>query len=195
MINIGINGFGRIGRLILRASLERLKNDIKVVAVNDIGDISQNAHLFKYDTVHGKVSSKIYIEDNHLAIDDNKISFFSQKSPETIPWSKCGTDIVLECTGLFTDCEKAKGHLKGGAKKVLISAPSPNADITVVYGVNDKKINNDHKIISNASCTTNCLAPIAKVVHEKFGINAGFMTTVHSFTSDQKILDSIPRLV
>ncbi len=191
MISVGINGFGRIGRLVLRASLEKTDSNIKVVAINDIGNINQNAHLFKYDSVHGKINKKIEVEENTMSINGNKVSFYANKSPEQIPWDECGVDIVLECTGLFTDSEKAKGHLKKNVKKVLISAPSSNADITVVYGVNDKLLNNSQKIISNASCTTNCLAPIAQIINQNFGIDAGFMTTVHSFTSDQKILDSI----
>ena len=191
MISVGINGFGRIGRLVLRASLEKIDSNIKVVAINDIGNINQNAHLFKYDSVHGKINKKIEVEENTMSIDGNKVSFYANKTPEEIPWDECGVDIVLECTGLFTDSEKAKGHLKKNVKKVLISAPSSNADITIVYGVNDKLLNNSHKIISNASCTTNCLAPIAQILNQNYGIDAGFMTTVHSFTSDQKILDSI----
>ena len=191
MISVGINGFGRIGRLVLRSALEKIDSNIKVVAINDIGNIDQNAHLFKYDSVHGKINKKIEVEENIMSIDGNKVSFYANKSPEQIPWDECGVDIVLECTGLFTNSEKAKGHLKKNVKKVLISAPSSNADITIVYGVNDKLLNNSHKIISNASCTTNCLAPIAQIINQNFGIDAGFMTTVHSFTSDQKILDSI----
>ena len=191
MINVGINGFGRIGRLVLRASLEKSNSNIKVKAINDIGNINQNAHLFRYDSTHGKINSRIEIKDNIMAIDEDQISFFSKRSPEEIPWNEKNIDIVLECTGLFTDAEKSRGHLKNNVKKVLISAPSNNADITVVYGVNDSMLNEAHNIISNASCTTNCLAPIAKVINENFNINAGFMTTVHSFTSDQKILDSI----
>ena len=191
MISVGINGFGRIGRLVLRSSLEKIDSNFKVVAINDIGDINQNAHLFKYDSVHGKINKKIEVEKNTMSINGNKVSFYANKSPEQIPWDECGVDIVLECTGLFTDSEKAKGHLKKNVKKVLISAPSSNADITIVYGDNDKLLNNSHKIISNASCTTNCLAPIAQIINQNFGIDAGFMTTVHSFTSDQKILDSI----
>ena len=191
MISVGINGFGRIGRLVLRAALESNNKNIKVVAINDIGAINQNAHLFKYDTVHGKINEKVEVKDNIMIIDGDKVSFFANKSPEQIPWDECGVDVVLECTGLFTDAEKSKGHLKKNVKKVLISAPSNNADITVVYGVNDKILDNSHQIISNASCTTNCLAPIAQIINQSFGIDAGFMTTVHSFTSDQKILDSI----
>ena len=191
MINVGINGFGRIGRLILRASLERTDDDIRVVAINDIGNIDQNLHLLKFDSVHGKLGSDAKVKNNKMFINDNPISFYSKKHPEDIPWSENNVDIVLECTGLFTDKEKAVGHLKNKVKKVLISAPSNNADLTVVYGVNDNALKENHNIISNASCTTNCLAPIAKVLNEKFGISAGFMTTVHSFTSDQKILDSI----
>ena len=191
MISVGINGFGRIGRLVLRASLEKLDRNIKVVAINDIGNINQNAHLFQYDSVHGKINEKVEVKNNIMSIEKNEISFFANKSPDQIPWDECGVDIVLECTGLFTDAERAKGHLKKNVKKVLISAPSSNADITIVYGVNDKILDSSHQIISNASCTTNCLAPIAKIINQSFEIDAGFMTTVHSFTSDQKILDSI----
>ena len=191
MINIGINGFGRIGRLVLRASLEKLDKNIRVVAINDIGNIDQNAHLFKYDSIHGKIVDKVEVSGNTMLINNTPITFFSNKFPEEISWSQYNVDIVLECTGLFTSREKAKGHLNNGVKKVIISAPSSDADITVVYGVNDSALNEKHEIISNASCTTNCLAPIAKVINERFGINSGFMTTVHSFTSDQKILDSI----
>ena len=191
MISIGINGFGRIGRLVLRAALEKHDKNLKVVAINDIGDIHQNAHLFKYDSIHGKIKGKLEVEENLMHINENKITFFSYKSPEQIPWDTCGVDIVLECTGIFTNAEKAMGHLKKDVKKVLISAPSNNADITVVYGVNDNMLNDKHQIISNASCTTNCLAPIAQIINQEFGIESGFMTTVHSFTSDQKILDSI----
>ena len=162
MVNVGINGFGRIGRLVLRASLEKLDRNVKVVAINDIGNINQNAHLLKYDSVHGKINEKIKVEDNIMSVGENKISFSSQRSPEQIPWNDSGVDIVLECTGLFTDVDKAKGHLSQKVKKVLISAPSNNSDITVVYGVNDNLLNNNQQIISNASCTTNCLAPIAK---------------------------------
>ncbi len=192
MIRVGINGFGRIGRLVLRASLEKLDKNVKVVAINDLGSIEQNVHLFKYDSVHGKVNYNINVDNNNISIDDNKIAFYSSRVPEEIPWNEKKIDIILECTGLFTDAEKARGHLiNGSAKKVLISAPSGNSDITIVHGVNDNKLTNEHKIISNASCTTNCLAPIAKIINDEFGIEAGFMTTVHSFTSDQKILDSL----
>ncbi len=191
MVNVGINGFGRIGRLVLRASLEKHDSNVKVVAINDIGNINQNAHLLKYDSVHGKINEKIKVEDDIMFVGKNKISFFSERSPDQIPWNDSGVDIVLECTGLFTDADKAKGHLSKNVKKVLISAPSNNADITLVYGVNDNMLNNNQNIISNASCTTNCLAPLAKIINQNFGIDAGFMTTVHSFTSDQKILDSI----
>ena len=170
MINVGINGFGRIGRLVLRASLEKLDKNIRVVAINDIGNIKQNVHLFKYDSVHGKINYKIETQGNTMSIDDNPVSFFACRSPEEIPWNQRDVDIVLECTGLFTDAEKARGHLKNNVKKVLISAPSSNADITVVYGVNHSTLNENHYIISNASCTTNCLAPIAKVINEKFSI-------------------------
>ena len=190
-MRVGINGFGRIGRLVMRAILESHIKDLELVAINDLGDIEQNLHLLKYDSVHGTLKSKVELVDEKLIAGDNQISFYKFRSPKDIPWNINKVDIVLECTGFFTDADQAKEHILAGAKKVLISAPSNNADLTVVYGVNHNLITEKHDIISNASCTTNCLAPIAKVVNDKFKIEAGFMTTVHSFTSDQKILDGL----
>ncbi len=191
MINIGINGFGRIGRLVLRAALEKESEEFKVVAINDLGTLEQNFHLLNYDSVHGRPSFNSSIEQEKLIIDKNRISFYSHKAPQDIPWNENEVDIVLECTGLFTDANIAKQHLSKGVKKVLISAPSNNADLTVVFGVNSNLISEQQKILSNASCTTNCLAPIAKIINDNFEIEAGFMTTVHSFTSDQKIIDGL----
>ena len=191
MLKIGINGFGRIGRLVLRALLEKNETDLKVLAINDLGSLEQNIHLLKYDTVHGVLPFETSFRDNIANIGDQEIKFYNKRSPNEIPWEDHGIDIVLECTGIFTKAEEAKKHLKGSVKKVLISAPASNADITVVYGVNDKLLEKKHEIISNASCTTNCLAPVAKIINDNFEIEAGFMTTVHSFTSDQRILDGL----
>ncbi len=191
MLKIGINGFGRIGRLVLRALLEKNETDLEVLAINDLGSLEQNIHLLKYDTVHGTLPFETSFRDNIANIGDKEIKFYNKRSPNEIPWEGHGIDIVLECTGIFTKAEDAKKHLKGSVKKVLISAPASNADITVVYGVNDKLLEKKHEIISNASCTTNCLAPVAKIINDNFEIEAGFMTTVHSFTSDQRILDGL----
>ncbi len=191
MLKIGINGFGRIGRLVLRALLEKNEKDIAVMAINDLGNLEQNIHLLKYDTVHGVLPFEVNFIDQEAHINGKKINFYRKRVPAEIPWEHHGVDIVLECTGIFTKAEEAKKHIKGSVKKVLISAPASDADITVVYGVNNNLIKKEHKIISNASCTTNCLAPIAKVINDNFEIEAGFMTTVHSFTSDQQILDGL----
>ena len=190
MLKIGINGFGRIGRLVLRALLEKNETDLEVLAINDLGSLEQNIHLLKYDTVHGMLPFETSFRNNIANIGDQEIKFYNKRSPNEIPWEDHGIDIVLECTGIFTKSEDAKKHLKGSVKKVLISAPASNADITVVYGVNDKLLEKKHEIISNASCTTNCLAPLAKIMHEKFEIKGGLMTTVHSFTNDQVLVDS-----
>ena len=191
MLKIGINGFGRIGRLVLRALLEKNETNLEVLAINDLGSLEQNIHLLKYDTVHGMLPFETSFKDNIANIGDQEIKFYNKSSPNEIPWEDHGIDIILECTGIFTKAEDAKKHLKGSVKKVLISAPASNADITVVYGVNDKLLQKKHEIISNASCTTNCLAPVAKIINDNFKIEAGFMTTVHSFTSDQRILDGL----
>ena len=188
---VAINGFGRIGRLALRAIIESGRKDLDVVAINDLGSAKFNAHLLQYDSVHGIFSKKITGRKSSIGIGNKSIKIFSERNPEDLPWGELGVDVVMECTGIFTSKEKAQMHLNAGAKRVLISAPATNADITVVYGVNHKKIRKSHKIISNASCTTNCLAPVAKVINKICGINQGYMTTVHAFTGDQSILDSL----
>tara|TARA_B100000965_G_scaffold393935_1_gene405485 strand:+ start:462 stop:1469 length:1008 start_codon:yes stop_codon:yes gene_type:complete len=190
-LKVGINGFGRIGRNILRAIIENNYNQIEVVAINDLGPVSTNAHLLKYDTIHGKLEKDIIINGNSIDVGFGPIKVTSLRNPEDLPWKDLNVDIVFECTGIFTSKEKAELHLKAGAKKVLISAPSNESDITVVYGVNHEKINKDHVIISNASCTTNCLAPIALVLNNLVGIENGFMTTIHSYTGDQPTLDTM----
>ena len=188
---VAINGFGRIGRLALRAIIESNRKDIDIVAINDLGSAQFNAHLLQYDSVHGVLSKKVTARKSSISVGKKSIKIFSERNPEDLPWGDLGIDVVMECTGIFTSKEKAQMHLKAGAKRVLISAPATNADITVVYGVNHKKIRKSHKIISNASCTTNCLAPVAKVLNKLCGINQGYMTTVHAFTGDQSILDSL----
>ena len=188
-IKLAINGFGRIGRLVLRAIIESNRKDVKVIAINDLGTPDSNAHLLQYDSVHGILPQKVRATKSTINAGKGPIKIFSERNPEDLPWKDLNIDIVMECTGIFTSREKAKFHLNAGAKKVLISAPSNDADITVVYGVNHNKIRKRHKIISNASCTTNCLAPVAKVINRLCGINQGYMTTVHAFTGDQSILD------
>ena len=175
---IAINGFGRIGRLTLRAFLERNIENLEVLAINDLGDVQSNIHLYEYDSVHGRSSEKIEQEANKVKISDFKIEFLSEPSPEKLPWGDLDIDLVIESTGFFTERNKAENHIKAGAKKVLISAPAKNPDFTVVYGVNDSELSDDHKIISNASCTTNCLAPIAFLMNESVGIETGYMTVI-----------------
>ena len=188
-IRVGINGFGRIGRQSLKAILERAP-ELEVVAVNDLVETSLNALLFKHDSTYGAYPGIVDHTDDSLIIDGREIKVLKEKDPATLPWGDLGVDIVLESTGIFTDAEKAKAHLQAGAKKVIISAPAKNEDITIVLGVNDEKYDPDkHHIISNASCTTNCLAPAAKVVHDAVGIERGLMNTIHSYTNDQRILD------
>ena len=191
MINIGINGFGRIGRLILRAILENYRNEIKVVAINDLGSIETNAHLIKYDSTHGIIKEEINTSNEGFKLGDQEIKVFAEKDPANIPWAKVGADVVLECTGIFLDKSSAEKHIKGGAKKVIISAPGKEVDFTIVQGVNSKDLKKEHNIISNGSCTTNCLAPVAMVLEKTFGINYGYMTTIHSYTGDQKLLDTL----
>lgn len=187
-INIGINGFGRIGRGILRAAL-KTKN-LNIVAINDLVPNDQNAHLLKRDSVHGTISNDVTHTENSLTVDGKTIRVFAEKDPLKIEWGKQGVDIVLECSGRFTERDQAELHLKSGAKKVIISAPAKNEDITIVMGVNHENYDSaKHNIISNASCTTNCLAPVAKILHDAFQIKRGFMTTIHSYTNDQRILD------
>jgi len=190
MIRVGINGFGRIGRQVLKAALERHGELLEVVAVNDLGDVNTNAHLFKYDTSYGRFPGKVEVDGQRFIINGKPVENFSYRDPAQIPWRDMGVDIVLECTGIFRTGPKAAAHLKAGARKVIISAPAKEVDGTFVMGVNHELYDPDkHHIVSNASCTTNCLAPPAKVVHESFGIRRGVMTTVHSYTNDQRILD------
>jgi len=188
---VAINGFGRIGRLALRAIIESKRKDIEVVAINDLGTSDFNAHLLQYDSVHGQFPYKVKSSKTSINAGLGPIKIFSERNPEDLPWKKLGVDVVMECTGIFTDKAKASLHINAGAKRVLISAPSKDADITVVYGVNHQKIRKSHKVISNASCTTNCLAPVAMVLDKLCGINQGYMTTVHAFTGDQAILDTL----
>jgi len=189
-VNIGVNGLGRIGRCIIRAVAEREDDDLNLVAINGTGNIEQYVNLLQYDSVHGRFSRHISVEEDFLIIGKNKIKFFNEKDPEQIPWKSAGVDVVLECTGKFKTRQSAEKHIKAGAKRVIISAPSDDADATIVYGVNDNILTSDHRIISIGSCTTNALAPIAKVINDEFGIDVGYMTTIHSYTNDQTILDN-----
>ena len=191
MYKIAINGFGRIGRNILRALYERpeLKNKIQIVAINDLGNLEINAHLLQFDTVHGRFNQQVDVGADSLTINGDKIQWFSERDPANIPWGDLGVDLVCECTGVFTSRDKAALHLAGGAKKVLISAPGTNVDATVVYGINDNILTSSHDIVSNASCTTNCLAPMVKPLHDAMGILSGYMTTVHAYTNDQQLSD------
>ena len=191
MTKIGINGFGRIGRLVLRALLENYKDKIQVVAINDLGSIETNAHLIKYDSTHGTLNHDVKTSKDGFEISNQKIKVFAEKDPAKIPWGNVGADVVLECTGIFLDKSSAQNHIKGGAKKVIISAPAKEVDFTIVQGVNSKELKKDHNIISNGSCTTNCLAPVAMVLENNFGIEYGYMTTIHSYTGDQKLLDTL----
>ncbi len=191
MIKVGINGFGRIGRLVLRAILENYKSKIQVVAINDLGSIETNAHLIKYDSTHGTINEDIQTSSDGFKISNQNIKVFGERDPANIPWGKVGADVVLECTGIFLDKKSSEKHIKAGAKKVIISAPGKEVDFTIVQGVNSKDLKKEHNIISNGSCTTNCLAPVAMVLEKNFGINYGYMTTIHSYTGDQKLLDTL----
>jgi len=188
-IRVGINGFGRIGRNVLRAIIESKRKDIKVVAINNRSPLKVCAHLLKYDSVHGVFPYEISASENKINVGDESIYVSHELTIDGIPWHKNDVDLVMECTGKFNNADECRKHIDGGAKRVLISAPAKDADLTVVYGVNEEKINSSHKIISNASCTTNCLAPVAKVLNDNFGIEEGFMTTVHSYTGDQPTID------
>jgi glyceraldehyde 3-phosphate dehydrogenase len=190
-VRVAINGFGRIGRLILRAIIETGRKDIQVVAVNDLGPIDTNAHLLRFDSVHGRFPMPVKVSGDQMIVNDQAIKVTAIKNPAELPHKDLGVDIALECTGIFTSKEKASAHLTAGAKRVLISAPGDNVDLTVVYGVNHQKLTKDHIIVSNASCTTNCLAPVVKVLHDSIGIEHGFMTTIHSYTNDQPSLDQM----
>ena len=191
MVKIGINGFGRIGRLILRALLENYRGKIQVVGINDLGSIETNAHLIKYDSTHGTLNQEVKITSNGFQIGDQSIKVFSEKDPAKLQWGEVNADVVLECTGFFLDKTSAGKHIKAGAKKVIISAPAKEVDFTLVQGVNSNELKKDHNIISNGSCTTNCLAPVAMVIEKTFGITYGYMTTIHSYTGDQNLLDTL----
>ena len=190
-IKIAINGFGRIGRNVLRAILEAKRDDIVVVAINDLADAAANARLLKRDSVHGAYPGSVEVDGDHIVVDGHRIRVTAERDPAKLPHGEMGVDIAMECTGFFTDAAKAGLHLAAGAKRVLISAPGKGVDLTVVYGVNHDQLTAAHKIVSNASCTTNCLAPVAMVLDREFGITKGLMTTIHSYTNDQKILDQI----
>jgi glyceraldehyde-3-phosphate dehydrogenase (EC 1.2.1.12) len=187
---IAINGFGRIGRLVLRALLERQDHHFEIVAINDLAASTMNAYLLKYDSVHGTLAAEVTATEDALVIDGNLIKIFQERDPAALPWGDLGIDVVFECSGVFTSKDKAAAHLRGGAKKVLISAPATDVDLTVVYGVNHTLIDGSHQIISNASCTTNCLAPLAKILDDTCGIKHGFMTTIHAYTGDQRLIDT-----
>src|SRR6187455_2557109 len=191
MTKVAINGFGRIGRLVARAILERDDHDLELVAINDLADAKSNAMLFKRDSVHGPFPGEVSSDGDAMIVNGKRIKVTAERDPAKLPHAELGVDVALECTGFFADREGGQKHLDAGAKRVLISAPAKGADLTVVYGVNDDKLNAEHKIVSNASCTTNCLAPVAKVLNEGLGIERGLMTTVHAYTNDQKILDQI----
>ena len=191
MTKVAINGFGRIGRLVARAILERPDCGLELVSVNDLADAKANAWLFKHDSVHGRFPGEVTTDGNDIVVNGKRIHVTAERDPANLPHSANGIDLALECTGFFTDRDSAQKHLDAGAKKVLISAPAKGVDLTVVYGVNDDKLTAEHKIVSNASCTTNCLAPVAKVLNDALGIERGLMTTVHAYTNDQKILDQI----
>lgn len=190
-IRVAINGFGRIGRLALRAIYESGRDDIEVVGINDLGAVDMNAYLLKRDSVHGKFPFDVKVEGDVINLGRNPIKVTAERDPAKLPWAELGVDIVYECTGFFADKEKASAHLQAGAKKVLISAPASGVDNTVVYGVNHDTLTADHVVVSNASCTTNCLAPVAQVLNDAIGIEKGIMTTVHAYTGDQRVLDTL----
>jgi glyceraldehyde 3-phosphate dehydrogenase len=190
-VRVAINGFGRIGRNVLRAIVEAKRKDIEIVAINDLAPVETNAHLLRFDSVHGRFPGDVKVNGESIDCGTGPIKTTAIKDPTQLPWKELGVDIAMECTGIFTAKDKAKMHLDAGAKRVLISAPGEGADLTVVYGVNHEKLTKEHKVISNASCTTNCLAPLAKVLHDAVGIEKGFMTTIHSYTNDQPSLDQV----
>jgi glyceraldehyde 3-phosphate dehydrogenase len=188
---VAINGFGRIGRMVLRALAESGRTDIQVVAINDLGSLASNVHLFQYDSVHGRYKGAVHCTDKTIDLGAGPIEILAEKDPEKLPWGSLKIDLVMECSGHFTKRDDAAKHLKAGARRVLVSAPSDGADLTIVYGVNHTKITHDHLVVSNASCTTNCLAPVASVLHETVGIEHGYMTTIHAYTGDQRLVDTI----
>ena len=190
-VKVAINGFGRIGRNVLRAIVESGRTDVQVVAINDLGPVETNAHLMRFDSVHGRFPGKVTVSGDTIDVGTGPIKVTAIKNPAELPHGALGVDIAMECTGIFTARDKAKMHLDAGAKRVLVSAPADGADLTVVYGVNHDKLTKDHLVVSNASCTTNCLAPVAKVLNDLVGIDKGFMTTIHSYTGDQPTLDTM----
>ena len=190
-VKVAINGFGRIGRNVLRAIVESGRKDIEVIGINDLGPVETNAHLIRFDSVHGRFPHEVTTGADWIDVGTGKIKVTAIKDPSTLPWGELGVDVAMECTGIFTAKDKASMHLTAGAKRVLVSAPADGADLTVVYGVNHDKITKDHIVLSNASCTTNCLSPVAKVLNDVIGIEKGFMTTIHSYTGDQPTLDTL----
>jgi glyceraldehyde 3-phosphate dehydrogenase len=190
-VRVALNGFGRIGRMVFRAMVEAKRSDVEFVAINDLGDAEANAHLLKWDSVHGPLPADVSVSGDTLNVNGKGVKVFKERDPSKLPWKDLGIDIVAECTGIFTDKEKAQVHLGAGAKRVLVSAPSGGADLTIVYGVNHDKLKKEHLVVSNASCTTNCLAPVAYVLHSLFGIQQGYMTTIHAYTGDQSTVDTL----
>jgi glyceraldehyde 3-phosphate dehydrogenase len=190
-VRVAVNGFGRIGRNIVRAIYESGRQDIDVVAVNDLGPVETNAHLLRFDSVHGRFPREVVVDGDAISLGREKFKVTAIKDPSQLPWKELGVDIALECTGIFTARDKAAAHIDAGARRVIVSAPAEGADLTVCYGINHEKLSSEHIIISNASCTTNCLAPLAKVLHEAVGIERGMMTTIHSYTGDQPTLDTM----
>ncbi len=190
-VRVAINGFGRIGRMVFRAAMESRRTDLEFVAINDLGSPEINAHLLKYDSVHGRLDQEVAVDGDTIRVGDRSVKVCAERDPTQLPWGDMNVDVVMECTGIFTKREQAAMHLEAGAKKVLVSAPATGADLTVVYGVNHDKITADHKVISNASCTTNCLAPVAHVLNRAVGIECGYMTTIHAYTGDQKLHDTL----
>lgn len=190
-VRVAMNGFGRIGRMVFRALMESGRSDIEVVAINDLGSAEANAHLLQFDSVHGPLNMDVNVSGDTLTVGGKAVKVLAERDPSSLPWREHDIDIVAECTGIFSDRDKASVHLDAGAKRVLVSAPSKGADLTVVYGVNHDKLTKDHLVVSNASCTTNCLAPVAHVLHQEFGLNHGYMTTVHAFTGDQRTVDTL----
>ncbi len=190
-VRVALNGFGRIGRMVFRAMVEAKRSDVEFVAINDLGPAESNAHLLRFDSVHGPLHADVSVSGNEMVVNGQKIRVCNERDPAKLPWKELGIDIVAECTGIFTDKEKAQIHLGAGAQKVLVSAPSAGADLTVVYGVNHDKLKKEHTVVSNASCTTNCLAPVAYVLNELYGLQQGFMTTIHAYTGDQATVDTL----
>ena len=190
-VRVGINGFGRIGRLVMRAAIEMNRSDIQIVGLNDLGPVETNAHLLQYDSVHGRFPAKVEVRGDSINVGCGPIKVTAERDPSRLPWEELGVDVALECTGIFTSRDAASAHIEAGSKRVLISAPATGVDMTIVYGVNHTELTGEHKIVSNASCTTNCLAPIAKALNDTIGIEHGFMTTIHAFTGDQPVLDTL----